>query len=194
MAMNMPSTNLTPSQLLAIANGTWGRSLDTRAELAQRGLRNANTARDRLLQKQNWSLDCIGLLSKVGVTVEQLKAGASDAQFKDGFLASQTRAWLYRLSPAGPAAAATAEYSLSIQLWMESDATQTAAAELLGSTIFIRPDHWANTAVGELVATVAHEVLHNLTGLVDTSIQDAFGLSTTAASHNISVRLREACF
>ena len=44
------------------------------------------------------------------------------------------------------------------------------------------------------LATVLHEILHNVTGLSDDAIQTALGLSTSQVSNNITQKLLKDCF
>lgn len=69
-----------------------------------------------------------------------------------------------------------------------------AAADLSGSRIFFRSSGVDASNVSFNKALVAHELLHNMTGSVDSVLQDKLGIPAGRASEWITDRLFNDCF
>ena len=67
----------------------------------------------------------------------------------------------------------------------------TAVSELGGNHIYVNPGSFG-LRLGN-VASIFHEVLHNVTGLTDDEIQSNLGLAVTPVTFNITQKLFDDC-
>jgi hypothetical protein len=70
-------------------------------------------------------------------------------------------------------------------------------SDLRGNRVFINQAYFAETSVQSLVATMAHDVVHNTAGLTDPDIDRAwarFGTQEGGGSMDIGYTLRRICF
>ena len=70
----------------------------------------------------------------------------------------------------------------------------TAAAQFNGNRVYINPRAVNSTSLENLVYTVMHEALHNISGLNgDQNLQAKLGITVGAPSINITNELKERC-
>jgi RHS repeat-associated protein len=151
-----------------------------------------NAAKD-LAKKKLDKKDCQNLLATLGVTAAQVIAGAQAANIMNGVGSTVSLSSLYATSsnPDVQKNANTVTGTVGERL---ADPGTRAVAQLGGPAIYVDPakfdvaDYWQN------LATVMHEVLHNVTGLTDSDIQRKLGLDENKPSHNITEKLKKDCF
>jgi RHS repeat-associated protein len=137
--------------------------------------------------------DCQDTLSKLGITADQVRAGAQAANIMNGVGSTVSLSSLYATSP-DP----TIQQNANTITGTVGDRLATpgtvAVAQLGGPAIYVDPakfnvaDYWTNLSI------VFHEVLHNVTGLTDPDIQRKLGLDESKPSHNITEKLKKDCF
>jgi hypothetical protein len=126
-----------------------------------------------------------------------MQAGAQNAHLFKGTTSNTLRSSLF----ANTKAFSSAQLQYRTQTISQAMATNPhieALSALNGSTIYINP---AMTAVTNLntfwdnSAMIAHEVVHNVTGLTDEDIQSRLGLKVDSNNtKNISDKLKQDCF
>jgi ribosomal protein S2 len=67
-----------------------------------------------------------------------------------------------------------------------------AISELGGSNIYVNAARWVGGMKSNM-ATLMHEVLHNITGKTDDQLQDALKLKVQDDTSNISHKLQKDC-
>jgi len=138
---------------------------------------------------------CEETLAALGLTGDALRTAAKNVVLADATTANVARAALYRN---------TVLYNSAVSEFGSQTIAQAATptsgiaafAELSGNTVYI-DSRWISpfgTAYYDRVATMAHELIHNATGLTDSDIQRRLGLAEVRASKNISDRLRKDCW
>ena len=155
-------------------------------------LGKASTAATLISEKTSWSQDCYDTLAKVGTSPVALQAAAQNVHFEDGTASSALQSSLYK----GDAALAGRSVDPNLtfaQLFANSDTT-TAEADLNGNRVFIRPAYFNWIDSGAALGTVAHELLHNITGMGDDTLQDKLGVNVGKDTRNISWNLLAHCF
>jgi RHS repeat-associated protein len=145
------------------------------------------------LQKQKLSRkDCKKLLNALGVTAEQVRQAALQANFINGVGSTVPLSSLYANSPvpsvrrAGAAVTGTVGEALA-------EPGVVAWAQMGGSNVYVDPSKINPANYWQNMATVFHEVLHNITGMTDPDIQRALGLPENGSS-NITNRIVKDCF
>jgi RHS repeat-associated protein len=152
----------------------------------------ASAAAQYILDKTSWSPDCIKDLAGVDATVSELQQAAGAADFENGTTSNAKQASLYQ----GAAAQAgnSINPNLTVSQFFESTPTMGAEAALNGNQIYIRPSYFNYLGSGYAISVVAHELLHNLTGMGDDSLQSGLGLPTNQPSNNVTMKLFQDCF
>ncbi len=151
-----------------------------------------NAAKD-LSEKKLDSKECKKLLELLGVTADQVKAGAKAANIMNGVGSTVSMSSLYATSP-DPAIRKLANTITGTVGDKLATPGTVAVAQLGGPAIYVDPkrfnvaDYWTN------LSTVFHEVLHNVTGLTDSDIQRKLGLDESKPSHNITEKIKKDCF
>ncbi len=136
---------------------------------------------------------CQTLLAALGVTADQVIAGAQAANIIDGVGSTVSLASLYATAsdPTIRNLANTITGTVGDRL---ATPGTVAVAQLGGPAIYVDPakfnvsDYWTNLSI------VFHEVLHNVTSLTDSDIQGKLGLDQSGPSHNITEKLKKDCF
>lgn len=161
------------------------------------------------LATMSLSENCDAFLRQVGISVNDLQAAATTRRFVNGFGPEAQNTRLYQLyAKADPLLAGAAQRDTRLQgtvasVFQNNDryladfGQQTrftsAMAELKGSTIFVDPLYGFSDPL-TLVATVAHETIHNLTGLTDEEMAAAWGITLSGGTTGNTVAFRRACF
>lgn len=150
-------------------------------------------AAEHLAKKKLDKKECQELLAALGVTADQVRAGAEAANIMDGVGSTVLRSTLYETSPYATVRQAGTNITNTVGNELAKPGT-VAVAQLGGSAIYVDPkkfdvaDYWTNLSV------IFHEVLHNVTGLTDEDIQGKLGLDQNKPSHNITEKLKKDCF
>jgi hypothetical protein len=149
-----------------------------------------------ITEKKNWSEACEQTLQQAGLSprtlpnglvidaVSQLVMAAQGVTF---FNATETATPLAELYRSRPDLARNIDPSQSITEYIADKPNVAAVAELFGNRVWINPTLF-NTFGDGWAAVVAHELLHNLTGLTDPDLQRNVG------TQNISLKLATDCF
>ena len=135
---------------------------------------------------------CQNDLAAVQVTADQIiaAAGSLAGNIYDGWGSSVNYASeIYANSPAQNANAGP----LTIGQYFANNPGTVAIAQVPGNAIFIDPT-WVNSFnAGQVEALVFHELIHNITGNVDSVIQGQLGVPQVPQSVNISNKLQQDC-
>ena len=139
------------------------------------------------------SPQCLSDFNAVGVTPAQEAGGLLAANIVNGFGTTLT----YAMAAFGNTAAYQANVNvygdLTVLQLFGTYSNTAAIAQASGNNIYIA-SNWIN-GMGQIdqEALLLHEVVHNITGNVDSVVQGQLGLSTAAASQNISDKLKMDC-
>jgi len=146
--------------------------------------------------------ECVRTLALVGMNAGQLVAAAQNVVILDAFgVAGQaaTRASLY--ANTGAAAAAVDQYGgQTIRNWFQASPGTMAAADLNGNRVFFRSAGVDAISLGYNVGLLAHELIHNASGLADDVIMARLGIvqdprvRDQPPSAEVSRRLTRDCF
>ncbi len=173
-----------------------------RSGTALDGLTNAGQAASRLENKTSWSEKCKQTLAAAGIAprdvdnglmldaVSQVQAAASAVEFVDG---TTSGALVQSLYAGRPELERAVNPSQTVAQALAASPATNAMATLLSSTVYIRPSSFSYYGSGWIMATVLHELLHNITGLTDPDLQRNLGLSDSGGSVNITLRLAADC-
>ncbi len=137
--------------------------------------------------------ECQKDLAKLGITTQQVRAGAATANFINGVGGNVPLSSLYATSPhagvrqAGRSATGTVGDKLA-------QPGTVAVSQLGGPDIYINPAMIdPRNYLGNL-GTAFHEIVHNVSGLTDPDIQRALGIKEQPVTHNITEKLLKDCF
>jgi hypothetical protein len=145
-----------------------------------------------LSKKKLNNKNCKKDLAALGVTADQVRKGAVNANFLNGVGSTVPLSSLYATSPIpniqklAPSVTGTVGDTLA-------QSGNVAVSQLGGPNIYVNPamikpaDYWQNLGLA------FHEVLHNITGLTDPDIQRALGLKDNEPSDNITKKLIRDC-
>ncbi|MGC1483395.1 MAG: hypothetical protein WA789_06335 [Candidatus Acidiferrum sp.] len=125
-----------------------------------------------------------------------MQAGAQNAQLFNGSTSNALHSSLYANTPAFHAAQAQFG-NQTIGQAMAANRGIEALSALNGNGIYINPGLTVLTATNTFwdnSAMIAHEVVHNVTGLTDSEIQSALSLKVSEITKNISDKLKGDCF
>lgn len=140
------------------------------------------------------SAECEKLLNLFGTAGYGIKSHAGNVEVFDSQGGSTPYAQLYRHTPAFSAVQSSTAGKMSIHDALNADPTKIkrAAATLRGNEIFINNKYWSwnGRSKWNNAWTLMHEMIHNLTGLVDEQLEEILkqnhiptsgrGLSTNA--------------
>jgi RHS repeat-associated protein len=167
-------------------------------------LENAQGSLDRIANKTQWSTKCMDTLTaaskggNVGQSVDlvgALKGAAASAVLSDG-TSSQVKVQDLYAGAANPSLARLIDPAQTVASSFANSPSTSAMAALGGNAIYIRPDAFATPDNALNVATLMHELLHNLTGLTDPDLmRNLFpsGSGGSMGSFDISLRLFTDC-
>jgi hypothetical protein len=138
---------------------------------------------------------CEGDLAAAGVTPDEVAEEAGETQILNGMSAFQagSQAGLYANTPLFGAEQAQVGDE-SIAQFMSLNPGVVAESQLGGTSIYINASYVNGYGIGQQEGLLLHEMLHNMTGLVDGSLQALLGLTVGAPSVNISNKLQQDCF
>jgi len=163
----------------------------------QSALAVARNAATFIENKGDWSAQCEKTLGAVGTSVAGLQEAAANVSIVEGNSSTTQVAELYA-NAAVPRIAqlAAVEYKgVTVGQFMAKNLGTTAMAQLGGNRVFISTNWFNHVGTGYAVGTMAHELLHNITGHVDSDLQKTMGLSGVSGdSRNITLRLLADCF
>jgi hypothetical protein len=132
-------------------------------------------------------------------TPATMQAAAQNAQLFNGTTSNALRSSLYaNSSPAAFRAAQSKFANQTISQTMAANKGIEALSAFNGNSIYINPALTALSAANTFwdnAAMIAHELVHNVSGLSDDAIQSALGLKVdTNNTKNISDKLKSDCF
>jgi RHS repeat-associated protein len=148
------------------------------------------------------SPQCQKDLNALDVSAAQIQKAAGATTFQDGLTSSAN----YASAAWGNTQAYNANLKIYQNLTMsgffQSNPGTVAVAQALGHTIYIDPTYVNDSSSTTLDAMEVHEIVHNLTGNVDTTLQDQLNtvlpngqkLTVGAASVNITNQIAKDCF
>jgi RHS repeat-associated protein len=151
-----------------------------------------NAAKD-LAKKKLDNKNCQNDLAALGVTVDQVIAGAESANIMNGVGSTVTLSSLYANSP-DPNIQKIANTITGTVGDKLATPGAVAVAQLGGPAIYVDPAKFNVSAYWQNISIVLHEVLHNVTGLTDPDIQRKLGLDENQPSDNITKKLKKDCF
>jgi RHS repeat-associated protein len=133
---------------------------------------------------------CATLLAALGITGNDVAAGAANAVFYDGTTSNASFSSLYENTAAGRTVAA--QYAgITVAGHFATHPGTAAMAQLNGNNVYVNPSLIASAGA---LGTVFHEVIHNVSGLVDSEIQRRLGLPESSITSNITAKLMQDCF
>jgi len=148
----------------------------------------------KALAKKNFKQPCNDDFAAVGTNAAAVQAGAANAVFLNGVGSSVSLSSLYSSSPVQGVAQAGSGLTGTVGSLIASHSGTVAVAQLGGNNIYINSVLIDPKNYFQDISIVLHELLHNVTGLTDSDIQSAFGLSTKGVSDNITQKLLKDCF
>ncbi len=154
----------------------------------------------KALAKKKFGKNCEKDFTAVGVTDSQVQAGASSAVFINGNGSNVTMSSLYATSPVPSVRQAGSTVTGTVDAFIFSHPGTVAVAQLGGPDIYLNAALINPTDYYTDIATVLHELLHNVSGLTDPDIQNDLGLPTVdkngnpISSDNITKKLLKDCF
>jgi hypothetical protein len=129
----------------------------------------ARQSADDIAEKKKWSEECEGLLASLGTSSTAIAAAASRAIFIEAPGSTVSYASLY--SNTALAASASAQWgSTTVSDYVGQNPATKALAELNGNRVYLNQKWWGG-GYYEDMATVMHELVHNVTGLTDSDIE-----------------------
>lgn len=141
-------------------------------------------------------------LNALGVSPAQLQKAASGTTFQDGLTSSANYAQaVWGNSPAYNAN--KVKYgNLTVSGFFAANPATVAVAQSPGNTIYVDPSYVNSSSGTTLDGMVVHEMVHNITGNVDTTLQDQLNtvlpngqkLTVGGPSVNITNQLAKDCF
>jgi hypothetical protein len=140
------------------------------------------------------SADCKGDLDAVGVSQQQVIDATQTINILNGWGSQYNyadAAWRY--SSAWSSQRFSASGNQTVGDFFSNNPGTVAIAQGPGHDIFVDPT-WVNSySDGQLKGLVLHELLHNISGQVDTVLQGALRLPDGKSS-NIADKLQKDCF
>ena len=171
-------------------NGGAPNSGGTTFASAQNAFQNAAKA---ITKKKSFTGPCNNDFAALGTNAAAVQADAANLDLENGANSTVLESSLW--ANTGAAAAAQAQYGQqTIGQYIAANPGTVAEAQLNGSTIYLNPAMITPGNYFQNLGTLLHEILHNVSGLDDSTIQSKLGLSTTAVSNNITQRLITDCF
>jgi RHS repeat-associated protein len=150
-----------------------------------------NLSKKVKLNKRNCSDD----LTKLGTNAEAVVKGISDAAVTNGVGSNVPISDLFKNATDPEAIAEGQEYAPGTTVGdVLNQKGVRAVSQLKGNSIFVSPSLFKGTDPFGNMATLLHEVLHNILGKTDKQIQNALGLKVQQKSENISTQLKKDCF
>jgi RHS repeat-associated protein len=146
-----------------------------------------------IANKKNFKTPCNNDFAALGTSAAAVQADAANLDIENGAGSTSLQASLYA-NTAVAGNAATQFGNQTIGQFFSTNPGVAAEAQLNGNTIYINPSMINLNNYYQNLATVLHEILHNVTGLSDDAIQTALGLSTSQVSNNITQKLLKDCF
>jgi hypothetical protein len=153
--------------------------------------RLANAAKE-LSKKKLDNKNCQKDLAALGITADQVRAGAQAANISNGIGSTVPRSSLYATSPNPDIRRNANTISGTIGSYFASNPEAVALSQLGGSNIYVNPGR-INADYYQNVGIAFHEVIHNITGTVDSDIQRALGLKEASITDNITKKLIKDC-
>ena len=143
-------------------NAAAGTSFEQAFNIARRAAREIE-------KKKKWNKDCEKLLTSLGTSSTSIAEAASRVVFIEAPGSTVLYASLY--SNTVLAAAAAAQWkATTIGGYIAANPNTKAIAELNGNRVYLNQKWWGGN-YNEDLATVMHELVHNITGLTDSDIE-----------------------
>lgn len=138
---------------------------------------------------------CESDLQALKVTNQQVVSAAQNASVQNGFATLTNYAQdVYANNPAAMAANLAIYGNETMLQYFALHPGTAAVAQSPGNTIWLAAGLFNGMGQIQQEATLLHELLHNITGNVDSVLQEALGLPTTQLSENIGNKLELDCF
>jgi len=149
----------------------------------------AKHAAEAISKKTKWKKDCQELLGSLGTNGAAIAQAAGRVEFLQGPGNSALWSSLYANHPRlGPAAAAE-HPNMTIGEFFAEQPNTKAMGELFGNKVYLNPKWWGKGYYDDM-ATVMHELIHNVTGLTDSDISRMLGEKPIS---DFSSMLRDKC-
>jgi RHS repeat-associated protein len=136
-------------------------------------------------------VDCADDLTAMGIDGSMVAKGALDAVFNNGVGSAVLASTLYASAPNPTLARLAPTVTGTIGDIFARNAGTVAVSQLGGNNIYFNP---AMMDPGNVMGTLFHEVVHNVSGLTDSDIQRALNLPESPATKNITDKLMKDCF
>ena len=153
-------------------------------------MRAAKDLSKKKLDKKNCQKD----LAALGVTADQVRQGAADANILNGVGSTVPLSSLYATSPNPIVQRNASSVPGTVGSFLAANPGAVAVSQLGGSNIYVNPGLINLGNYFQNLGTAFHEVLHNVSGLTDPDIQRALALNENAPSDNITQKLIKDCF
>jgi hypothetical protein len=148
------------------------------------------------LSNRSFSESCLKDIRSLGITEEAFRTGLNQVDVRDASDGWSVQvAALWSNSPARNAA--RMRYgSQTVSDYFDKNLGTSALAAPNGTSVYIRSQYVNGLrTANEVGAMLMHEVLHNVTGLVDEVIQEQLGIRVDSRNtKNITDRLLRDCF
>ncbi len=152
-------------------------------------MRAAKDLSKKKLDKKNCQKD----LAALGVTADQVRQGAADANILNGVGSTVPLSSLYATSPNPIVQRNASSVPGTVGSFLAANPGAVAVSQLGGSNIYVNPGLISSGNYFQNLGVAFHEVIHNVTGLTDTDIQKALGLKDSPITDNITQRLIRDC-
>jgi RHS repeat-associated protein len=192
MPKNMADALRKHNKRVANALAGWGFVTSEDSE----GIEDVGFIKDAAKDLSKKKLDgknCQKLLAALGITAEQVRAGARAANIMNGVGSTVPRSSLYETAPNPDLRRVGKTITETVGDHLAKPGV-VAASQLGGPDIYVDPgkfnvsDYWQNLSI------VFHEVVHNVTGLTDPDIQRRLVLDESKPSDNITQEIKKNCF
>jgi len=185
----------------AITTGAVGGAMGGLASNNSKPDKDLSNANDALKQVQKNKFNkkpCKQDLQDLNTTPGAMQAGAQNAKLSNGTTSDALRSSLFANSSPQLYHAAQGQFTtMTVKQAMASNPGMEAISALNGNSIYINPALTAITKTNTFwdnSAMIAHELVHNVTGLTDSEIQTRLGLKVSDITKNISDKLKADCF
>jgi len=195
-----PGSFIFNEQYLATFTGAWnaanrgGGGTPANAGTSFANAQNAFQNDAKALAKKKFSKNCDKDLAAIAVTDDQVHNGAANAVFLNGVGSGVMMSSLYATSPVASVRQAGKSLTGTVGGFITSNPGTVAVAQLGGPDIYLNAALINPTDYYTDMATVLHEVLHNVSGLTDPDLQRRLGLPESSVTDNITKKLLNDCF
>ncbi|MGZ3727370.1 MAG: hypothetical protein ACXWQQ_16330 [Pseudobdellovibrio sp.] len=182
-----------------ISTGVWAQAFNPFSqERTGTSFKNASAAMSSIAAKvanmKKFKTKCIADFEILGTTPDAIATAASSLTFYDGMTSDVPRSSLYATSPI-PLVAHLADLVQGTvgEAFRANPKGLVAMAQMGRSIIYLNAGLINPNAYYQNLATVLHELLHNVTSLTDSDIQRKFNIPEGVSSENISKKMSDDC-